>query len=494
MGTTSVSRENSEEATITDVQDGIQKTTKRDPPTNSEESGNNRKRTKKEGARFRRDPRDYDENRDDRSRPAHEGSYASPAQRALLGMSDDVINENRIVVPPDTQTLKRKVVLLLGFLGTNYGGFQINTGQKTLQAEIELALFKAGLLSELNFGSPQKYSWSSSARTDKGVHACSQVCSLKVEFPLLEGGSGELDDACIEAARERIQERLPDEIQVLDLLRTTRNFCAKTQRDRVRYQYMIPSFLFHPDYRSLLEEHGIPLDGRSENAKAPLTTEEIAKLAGALKSYRSTPEQRATLQAALKKYQGTHPFHNFTKGLKIGQAQANRFIEYFRVQEPVVLADGIEWIPTQVLGQSFLLHQIRKMISLAVDVTRGVASLEFMDKALGKTESVVVSLAPAQGLFLEMSYFDGYNRRKASQNPDLPDLDFLREGPARDRWEAFRTRIRKHIVEEEIAQGNFLQYLYQQECLFDYKGLYQLESKGTVDVCTTIGATDENTE
>lgn len=455
--------------------DGNESNKKRSNDSSRESHAKKSKVNKKEAAKNhtrRGRGRGFDESRDDRNIPAHLGSYANEAQRELLGLSN--MNENRFEIADGTNTVKRKIALFLGFLGTKYGGFQVNVGQRTLQGEIELALYRAGMLSELNFGHPHKYSWSSSARTDKGVHACAQVCSLKVE--LLES---DLDDN-LEAARKRLQERLPPEIQVMDMLRTTRNFCAKTQRDRVRYQYMIPSFLLHQNYRQLLEDQAIPLVGRREMAKCPLAEDEVKKLQALVQGYRSTEEQRKLLQVALQKYQGTHPFHNFTKGMKIGQPQAFRFIETFSVQDPVIMCD-MEWIPTQVLGQSFLLHQIRKMISLAVDVTRGAASLDLMDKALSKNEVVCVALAPAQGLFLEMSYFGGYNRRKGTQNADLPDLDFLQPGGAHDRWNAFRTKIREHIVDEEVKQGNFLQYLYQQECLFDYENLYQIDDDGTED-------------
>ena len=58
------------------------------------------------------------------------------------------------------------------------------------------------------------------------------------------------------------------------------------------------------------------------------------------------------------------------------------------------------------------------MICLAIDVGRGVAPLEFMDKTLSDKESIALHVAPAQGLFLEMSFFEGYNRRKNTQkNP-----------------------------------------------------------------------------
>ena len=35
---------------------------------------------------------------------------------------------------------KRKVAMLFAYCGTNYGGFQISAGQRTLQAELELEI------------------------------------------------------------------------------------------------------------------------------------------------------------------------------------------------------------------------------------------------------------------------------------------------------------------------------------------------------------------
>ena len=295
------------------------------------------------------------------------------------------------------------------------------------------------------------------------VHACAQVCSVKIELPEKEWENTLPKNDRLNGPREILNSNLPSDIRVLDMVRTTRNFCAKTQRDRVRYQYMVPSFLLHNDWRGIMEKQGIDTTkGRKAlgNSKTPLTTEEAEKVYAVLREYRSTEENRNLLQAALDKYQGTNFYHNFTKGLKPGQASAQRFIENFKAQDPVIV-DGIEWIPTQVLGQSFLLHQIRKMICVAIDVARGAAPLEFMDKALDKTQSMALHVAPAQGLFLEMSYFGGYNRRKGQQpNHDLTDIDWTQDGPAKDRWSAFRDEVRSHICREDKNQLNFVQYLY----------------------------------
>lgn len=269
----------------------------KDPP-----KGHVHKRGQKKGRRTKKGDGDdhvrrrregFDENRDDRDLPANPGSYANEEQRKIFGLEN--LDENRIQYPEDAKTVKRKVALLLAFIGKEYCGFQVNPGRRTLQGEIELALYRSGMLSEINFGNPFKYGWSNSARTDKGVHACAQVCSLKVE--VLES---DMDDS-LKAARERLQQRLPADIEVVDMIRTTRNFCAKTQRDRARYQYMIPSFLLYSDYRQLLVDNGVPLEGRRERARTPLLPDEIEKLRGVVLPYRSTGEQRRLLQLALEK-------------------------------------------------------------------------------------------------------------------------------------------------------------------------------------------------
>lgn len=402
----------------------------------------------------------------------HPGSYASEQQRKLFGVE--------LPTPPteEEERVKRKVAFLLAYLGTNYGGFQINEGQKTLQAEFELALFRTGMLLSSNFGYPFKYRWSTSGRTDKGVHACAQVCSAKIELR---------PDQTLDQAREELNAILPTDIRVLDILRTTRNFCAHTQRDRVRYQYMIPSFVFADVelVHKLFENVGYPENGRPIHD--PLLPEEIQSFQSQMKHYRATPSNLETLSNALKRYEGTHNFHNFTKGVKPEEARATRFIVSFVVEEPIVFDNGSEWIPTSVVGQSFLLHQIRKMVAMAIDVTRGAAPLETIDKALTRGEDFRLNTAPAQGLFLEMSFYNGYNRRKL-QNAELDDLDWDRKSlPVYQRWKNFRNgMIMNRIVEEEEKEGNFVKHIFEQEFVFDYKLYYNLNNSIDESECKSL--------
>jgi DNA mismatch repair ATPase MutL len=134
--------------------------------------------------------KDYgDGARDKREDPPQLGSYANPAMREMYGVTLDFEPTTTATTNDDgddknttetKDTVKRKVALLLGFLGTKYGGFQINPEQKTIQAEIELALYRSGMISKDNFGTQHKYSWSNSARTDKGKNRAVAVVVVLV--------------------------------------------------------------------------------------------------------------------------------------------------------------------------------------------------------------------------------------------------------------------------------------------------------------------------
>ena len=85
----------------------------------------------------------------------HAGSFANEEQRKLFNVE----------LPPEEDPeiaktrSKRKVAFLLGYLGTNYTGFQINEKQRTLQGDFELALLRCNFLMRSNFGYPPKYGW-----------------------------------------------------------------------------------------------------------------------------------------------------------------------------------------------------------------------------------------------------------------------------------------------------------------------------------------------
>lgn len=54
----------------------------------------------------------------------------------------------------------------------------------------------------------------------------------------------------------------------------------------------------------------------------------------------------------------------------------------------------------KVKGQSFMLHQIRKMVGMTIAVARGLATIDTLHKAW-KTERLDLPVAPGLGLVLE---------------------------------------------------------------------------------------------
>lgn len=440
--------------------------------------------------------------------PPHNGSFASLAMQELYDVKLQHVSGSSDVEDDDddganSKKPKKKVALFVGFLGTNYAGMQINQNIKSIQAYIELALYRANYISQSNFGYPSKYSWSNSARTDKGVHSCAQVCSTKVAVPIASNTHADVkttldpkqlgaDEApttikesqtCTDwdAVRQNINDHLPADIRILDVVRVTRKFCAKSQRNKVRYQYMVPSFVLqhHSQIRKIFQSVGLdhPLEKNRETYLNPFTAQQIVKLLPLVSTYRATAEDLDRLESALKAFQGTHSFHNYTNGKTSADPSAKRYILDFCIMGGTPMLDpksGMEWIPLWITGQSFLLHQIRKMMTMVIDVTRQMADMDVLQNSLSRTTQMMLTIAPAQGLFLDMSYFDSYNRKKEVQSKTFDRLDWHsqfdnnNENESIKRWREFKENVvMKHIMEEETKEANFLKYIYWQEFVVD---------------------------
>jgi tRNA U38,U39,U40 pseudouridine synthase TruA len=153
---------------------------------------------------------------------------------------------------------------------------------------------------------------------------------------------------------------------------------------------------------------------------------------GVLARARATPERIELLRSALRLFEGTHNFHNYTRRVGPDDATSNRYVMSFVALDPVIVpssgvggggrgggpgedgppGDDTQWIPLQVVGQSFLLNQIRKMVSAAVDVARGAVAGDVVERSLTGRCRTRVDVAPPNGLFLDRSYFELYNRHK----------------------------------------------------------------------------------
>lgn len=94
-------------------------------------------------------------------------------------------------------------------------------------------------------------------------------------------------------------------------------------------------------------------------------------------------KEKERLNRILKRYVGTHNFHNFTTRTKADDPSAKRYIISFTANTTLTVK-GIEFVKCEVVGQSFMLHQIRKMIGLAVAIMRDCAPESIIETAFRK--------------------------------------------------------------------------------------------------------------
>ena len=63
------------------------------------------------------------------------------------------------------------------------------------------------------------------------------------------------------------------------------------------------------------------------------------------------------LRATVKRFEGTHNFHNFTVDKDYRDRSNQRHMKSIQVADPVVHGET-EWISVLLHGQSFMLHQV----------------------------------------------------------------------------------------------------------------------------------------
>lgn len=73
--------------------------------------------------------------------------------------------ELKLIKTADAAAAKRKYALCFGYLGSRYQGLQINPGAKSIEAEVEKALYLVGAIDDTNFGYMHKIQWTRAART-----------------------------------------------------------------------------------------------------------------------------------------------------------------------------------------------------------------------------------------------------------------------------------------------------------------------------------------
>lgn len=277
---------------------------------------------------------------------------------------------------------KIKVAVLFGYNGKPFFGSQkiSDKTKPTSESELEKALYLSKMISDSNFDDLHKIGWGRGSRTDRGVHACVNMICCKISLDkkyvreeVSEAGSNKTDfkkNVDWKRVIGDINSNLHSNVRVFGLRLVTRGFDVRKSARSRKYEYVAPVSMFRT----------------KETQDKP-----VEEILGHLNEL-----------AAL--FKGSHNFHNYTKGTKPTDKQNWRFILDVRAEEfhPTFISDPPKepFLVFKLHGQSFLYHQIRKMVGIICQTVHTGKDKEFILSSFNN-EKMDLWLAPSEGLLLD---------------------------------------------------------------------------------------------
>lgn len=345
---------------------------------------------------------------------------------------EDECTASKITKVEEKKIKKKNYVILLGYLGRDYYGMQKNPGMKTIEEDLLKALLKTNLITMENYENLGSFNFQRAARTDKGVSAARQVVSLKLP-----------ENVC----KKTINECLPKEIRIFDVKRVTKSFNSKIQCDGRTYRYIIPTFAFSQENKALLPK---PSDCDIDKRLKQLSIIDGKPCT----DFRLSLETLEKINSFMQLFEGTHNFHNFTSKVKPLDPRAKRYIMYFNCGKTFV-SENLEFAILEIKGQSFMLNQIRKMVSMVVAYARNFITKDALYEAF-KSEKMDIPIAPSLGLSLNCVHYNYYNQRYGKDGIHEP-LDWE---SCKEEIEKFEKEyIIKQVVDTEIAEKTTLNWI-----------------------------------
>lgn len=237
-----------------------------------------------------------------------------------------------------------KIVLIVEYDGTDYCGFQLQSGQTTIQEKIEEAIFRLT-------GEHKRII--AASRTDSGVHAREQVVSFLTASGLPK-----------QAFVRGLNHYLPQDIAVKAAYKVNRLFDVRRRAVKREYIYYILN---------------------SEN-RSPLRRRSSYRVRGTLDT--------GAMNEACEYLLGEHDFASFVTGGRAGLKTVKRVYRAAVQKEE-------DMVQFYITANSFLPHQVRNTVGSLIKVGLGrMKAEEFYSIIEAKKPGLAGPTAPACGLFL----------------------------------------------------------------------------------------------
>ncbi|HEU5351882.1 MAG TPA: tRNA pseudouridine(38-40) synthase TruA [Terracidiphilus sp.] len=276
-------------------------------------------------------------------------------------------------VPAEAETAAEAQTwrLTLAYDGTEYHGWQVQPGERTIQGELQTALGRVTGEAPLPQGS---------GRTDAGVHALGQVASfaLAARIPA-------------ENLQRALNRTLPEAIRVLEARVVAEGFHARHSAVAKTYEYRVFRGAVCPPF--------------------------AARYVYACR----WPYDLGALQAAAREFEGEHDFLSFAAtDPELRQREADDSLPrrahppagpsvrriFLSAWEERETAEGLLLV-YRVRGSGFLHHMVRNLVGTMLDVGRGYRRVEEIRAMLAaRCREAAGPTAPARGLFLHSVEYD----------------------------------------------------------------------------------------